>query len=282
MAEKLKSRKFIIAVLSAIGGIAISLSQLGGKWAVICAVISAVIPAVTYIITEGVIDAKAVDLTAEAAKQIITIVKDKDGYFTFSRAAQMMTKQEFIKSHLGKACDYDGVAGVQCVDLIKFYLRDCFGISPGSWGNAKEYWYHTQPILLSYFKKIPNTPDFIPQYGDICIFDGEYGHICIGASAINGGIRTKSGTTSFFYSFDQNYNNTKACTLTKHSYKNFLGVLRPKYWCAEVDLNIRAGAGTNYDVVGLMKKATIKQVISYKGNWAKIGDNEYVSINYLD
>lgn len=84
MVDKLKSRKFIIALLSAIGGIAISLSQFGGKTAVICAVISAIVPAVTYIIAEGVIDAKAVDLTAEAAKQIITIVRDKDGYFTFS------------------------------------------------------------------------------------------------------------------------------------------------------------------------------------------------------
>lgn len=78
------SRKFILAVLAAISGVAISLSQFGGKVAVICAIISAVIPPVTYIITEGVIDARAVNLTAEAAQQVITIVKDKDGYFTFS------------------------------------------------------------------------------------------------------------------------------------------------------------------------------------------------------
>lgn len=82
--KNLLSRKFILAVLAAVSGITISLSQLGGKWAVICAAISAVIPAVTYIIAEGVIDAKAVDLTAEAAKHIITIVRDKDGYFTYS------------------------------------------------------------------------------------------------------------------------------------------------------------------------------------------------------
>lgn len=84
MAKKLQSRKFILAILAAVGGVAISLSQFGGKVSVICAIISAVLPAVTYIITEGVIDAKAVNLTAEAAKEVITIVKDKDGYFTFS------------------------------------------------------------------------------------------------------------------------------------------------------------------------------------------------------
>ena len=84
MAEKFTSRKFILAILGAIGGAAISLTQLGGKIGVVCAVISAVIPAVTYIITEGVIDAKAVNLGAEAAQQVITLVKDPDGFFTFS------------------------------------------------------------------------------------------------------------------------------------------------------------------------------------------------------
>ena len=70
MANKLTSRKFILAVLSAVGGVAISLSQLGGKTAIICAVISAIIPPVTYIITEGVIDARAVHLITEAIDNI--------------------------------------------------------------------------------------------------------------------------------------------------------------------------------------------------------------------
>ena len=77
-------RKFILTLLSVVCGVAISLSQLGGKVALICSIISAIVPALTYIITEGIIDAKAIDMTAEAAKQVITIVKDKDGYFTYS------------------------------------------------------------------------------------------------------------------------------------------------------------------------------------------------------
>lgn len=78
MAKKFTSRKFILAILGAIGGVAVSFTQLGGKTAVVCAVISAIIPAVTYIITEGVIDAKAVNLTAQATEQIIGIIKDGD------------------------------------------------------------------------------------------------------------------------------------------------------------------------------------------------------------
>ena len=39
-----------------------------------------------------------------------------------------MTFDQFISKHLGKAMDYDGVSGVQCVDLIKYYLDEVFGI----------------------------------------------------------------------------------------------------------------------------------------------------------
>ena len=84
MIKKFTSRKFILTILSVICGVAISLSQMGGKIALICSIISAVVPALTYIITEGIIDAKAVNLSKEAAQQIITLVKDPDGYFTYS------------------------------------------------------------------------------------------------------------------------------------------------------------------------------------------------------
>ena len=33
-----------------------------------------------------------------------------------------MTFDSFVKRYIGKAVDYDGVAGVQCVDLVKLYL----------------------------------------------------------------------------------------------------------------------------------------------------------------
>ena len=42
----------------------------------------------------------------------------------------------FIKNHLNKAVDYDGAAGVQCMDLVKCYLKEVFGISPGAWGRT--------------------------------------------------------------------------------------------------------------------------------------------------
>ena len=51
-----------------------------------------------------------------------------------------MNYDQFIKEYNGKSFDYDGVAGVQCVDLIKMYVDKVFGIKPGSWGNAKDYY----------------------------------------------------------------------------------------------------------------------------------------------
>ena len=39
-----------------------------------------------------------------------------------------MTFDSFVERYIGKAVDYDGVAGVQCVDLVKLYLLHFFFI----------------------------------------------------------------------------------------------------------------------------------------------------------
>ncbi len=74
--DKFKSRKFLLAILSAVGGIAISLSALPGKVGIISAVVSAIVPPVTYIITEGVVDAKAVGMLCDAISTTAELVED--------------------------------------------------------------------------------------------------------------------------------------------------------------------------------------------------------------
>ena len=71
-----------------------------------------------------------------------------------------MTYDEFVKAYNGKATDYDGAYGAQCVDLIKLYLDKVFGIKPGSWGNARFYWidYPKHSELVKAFDRISNTP----------------------------------------------------------------------------------------------------------------------------
>ena len=75
-----------------------------------------------------------------------------------------MNYQEFINEYNGKSFDYDGVSGVQCVDLIKMYLDKVFGIKPAALGNAKDYYenFNNLPIK-NHFTRIANTPDLIPQ-----------------------------------------------------------------------------------------------------------------------
>lgn len=75
-----------------------------------------------------------------------------------------MNYNEFINTYNGRSFDYDGVAGVQCVDLAKMYLDKVFGIKAGAWGNAKDYYenFYNLPLKNS-FTRIANTPSFVPQ-----------------------------------------------------------------------------------------------------------------------
>lgn len=134
-----------------------------------------------------------------------------------------MYYNEFINTYNGKAIDYDGVSGVQCVDLAKLYMNKVFGLTPGAWGNAKDYYLNFNKIaqLKANFTRIANSSSFVPQKGDVVVWDastgGGYGHIAIA---------TGEGNTSQFYSYDQNWNG-KAMHKVLHNYKGFLGVLRP-------------------------------------------------------
>ena len=134
-----------------------------------------------------------------------------------------MNYNEFIKTYDGKAIDYDGGAGVQCVDLIKLYLDKVFNIKPLSIGNAHCYFddYNKYSFLYQNFDRIVNSPEFIPKKGDIACWGlnfSKYGHVAIA---------TGDGTPNYFYSYDQNWG-IKAMHKVFHDYKGFSGVLRPK------------------------------------------------------
>ena len=114
-----------------------------------------------------------------------------------------MTFDQFIKKHLGKAMDYDGVSGVQCVDLAKYYLDEVFGIKAGAWGDARAYYenYSAHSELTNNFTRIANSASFVPKKGDITVWgkDVSSSHNC-GHIAIAKGV----GNTSSFYTYDQN------------------------------------------------------------------------------
>lgn len=76
MLEKFTSRKFIIAVLTIVAGVATALTEVGGEIGAICGIVAAIIAAAVYIITEGNIDAKAVQLITEATESIVDYFDD--------------------------------------------------------------------------------------------------------------------------------------------------------------------------------------------------------------
>jgi hypothetical protein len=84
----------------------------------------------------------------------------------------------------------------QCVSLIKQYLRECYGIEAGAWGNAIHYWTRTAAPILTKFNQVSNSE---AQKGDIVILWGvnnnPLGHI---------GIATGGSTPSQVEILEQN------------------------------------------------------------------------------
>lgn len=138
----------------------------------------------------------------------------------------MKNYENFINEVNGKSFDYDKVSGIQCVDLIKLYLKECFNLNiPNGFGNAIGYYndYNNKKLLTTNFERIPNTPAFIPKKGDIMVWNEKRGK---GAGHV--AICTGEGNTHEFYSYDLNWGGLKSVKKVKHDYKNVLGVLRFK------------------------------------------------------
>ena len=225
------------------------------------------------------------------------------------KGAGTMTFNEFIKTYYGKAVDFDKAAGKQCVDLIKLYLKECFNISAGAWGNAHAYfdYFSIRPELKANFIRIKNSRKFVPMKGDICVWSkkmNKYGHVSVA---------TGKGDTDHFESFDMNWGG-EAAKYVQHDYDYFLGVLRPihregidglKLCKVTKAVNVRKGPGTGYERVKYNEFTPYQQeqvlanggkaanndfpagviIEEYgrKGSWVKISNtaNEWVHKNYL-
>lgn len=194
------------------------------------------------------------------------------------KGAGTMTLDAFTKKYLGKATDYDGAYGAQCVDLIKMYLKYVFGITPKSIGNAHAYFdnFHLHSFLNKNFVKIKNSPKFVPMKGDICVWSkkmNKYGHVAIA---------TGRGDTGEFESLDMNWNG-KAAKYVNHTYSYFLGVLRPihregidgkKLYKVTKAVNVRKGPGIGFERVKY-DEFTPYQQEQVLANGGKATDNDF-------
>jgi hypothetical protein len=112
----------------------------------------------------------------------------------------------------------DPTTNQQCVDLWRVYNQKVVG-GPFMYGNAVDFWTN---YPVDFYDKIPNTPEGVPQLGDVIIWGtryGKYGHIAV---------CTDIADVKGFTSFDQNDPINEACHFQPHSYTGVLGWLRPK------------------------------------------------------
>ena len=200
---------------------------------------------------------------------------------TSEKKTSYISYDEFEKKYKGKAVDYDGVAGVQCVDIVDQYLKECYGIT-GVWVNgAKDFYnkFSSFPALVSAFTKVANTRDLVVQKGDIVVWGGgSWGHVGIG----NG-----EGNEDWFVTLEENtLGRHEPTQLVKHVFANsagndccspVLGVLRPKNSTSSKkksssylvkitvdDLNIRSGAGISNKIVGCIKDRGTYTIVDEK------------------
>lgn len=132
----------------------------------------------------------------------------------------------FIARNLGKAIDWDGLYGAQCVDMVAQYCVD--NNKPVAYANAKDW--ADNPALQGAFDWIannPNDPNQLPKRGDIVVFSGAqpgsggYGHIDI-FDMITG------ADTSTWQGLDQNWGGQYVHFVPNHVWTYVLGWWTPK------------------------------------------------------
>lgn len=116
----------------------------------------------------------------------------------------------------------------QCMDLAYLWAFS-LNIPKGTIQRLYAYEVFTKAndYTKEFFDVISNTPDGVPQAGDLVIFGtqvGIAGHICI-ASGV--------GDTSSFQSLDQNWGGKQYASMFTHNYAGCLGWLRPKMQAEE-------------------------------------------------
>lgn len=139
-----------------------------------------------------------------------------------------MTFDEYVKRYLGKKIDYDGVYGVQCVDLVNHYADKVLGIKGCFYGveYAKEIWldrYKYKNIYSNFDFIVPSYKQNELRLGDIGVrTSGTAGHIFI---------VSRTNVYDKIYYYDENEGGTHSgMTLREKPYNSLYvnGILRPK------------------------------------------------------
>lgn len=130
----------------------------------------------------------------------------------------MMNYQDFFNQNNGKGDVGDTPENKgQCVGLIEVWTDNLE--LPHTWGNAKDLLNDADP---AHFTIIKNTPQGVPEQGDIVVWSGAYnngpGHT---------GICHGNANTDTFDCFEQNDPLNSPCHVKNYNYTSVLGWLKP-------------------------------------------------------
>lgn len=145
-----------------------------------------------------------------------------------------MTYQEFFNKWNGKGINFDLYYGNQCMDLYQQYNKEVVGANISIPADpAYKVWYENK-YPLNYYIKVLNTPDAIPQKGDVIIWkptlNGGFGHIavCDTADLYKFTSFDQNFPSQGYYDSNGNFIGTGVAHLQNHNYDNVYGWLHPK------------------------------------------------------
>lgn len=136
-----------------------------------------------------------------------------------------MTQDVFTTKNLGRYIEFPGTGSAlnQCMDLMRYAIRDVWGIDPYVIPRAKDAKSAFDACKTNTkIKKIYNTPTGVPKKGDLVFFKyypflyGGAGHVGL----------VESATMSTIIIYEQNYPTYKPCRFGKHSYRGCKGWVR--------------------------------------------------------
>ncbi|PNZ27376.1 amidase [Staphylococcus rostri] len=186
----------------------------------------------------------------------------------------MRTKDEAIKwinNSVGKQYDFDKYAGYQCYDHVNAYFYYMTGlVLHGLY--AKNIAIDNAKTLANVATVYNNTPEFLPQAGDIVVFNGSYGNGCghvalvsqatldsfevveqnwLGGGFVNGAPGWEAATRRWHY-YDNPMTFIRLHYAEKKSIKNLLPASTPKV----VKRKIVLVAGHGYNDPGAVGNGT--------------------------
>lgn len=106
---------------------------------------------------------------------------------------QMSMWQKFnqiINKYIGKRVDYNNDNSYQCVDFVKQYVKEQYGIGLGLFGPSALSGWNTGSPFNSSFKRVNYIPGLYPECGDIVFLDktsnNPYGHVAVADNGCDG------------------------------------------------------------------------------------------------